>query len=294
MAEPNTAEKEAKVEAAFGSAFNGAPPEAIPPAKVVEEPAADPVVPVAVVPAPAPKPEYVRVTKQERDNDKAAIGKIPALESALAKLRGELPNAERIVQQVIEKVQAQTPAGMNVEITDEDLAEMAADFPEVAKSTRAALEKIFKKVNVKGTGAAPEPVDMEAEVEKVLLTRESKALARTYPDWSEIVGRPPAEGTPIDEANPFRQWLAKQPADYQKEVGETNSPAEVQAAIAKFKADQTTATPAPAAQPDKAAARRAVIADALTPRAEGGAPPLNHPESAEDAFAKGFKVGKPH
>jgi hypothetical protein len=188
-------------------------------------------------------------------------------------------------------------------MSDEDFAELAVDFPEFAKSTRAALERIFKKANVKGTGPAQVPapvVDVDAAVEKVLLKREEVALAKTYPDWGEIVGRPPAAGAPPVEGNAFRTWLATQPAEYQKEVGETNSPAVVQAAIDKFKAAPAVAptTASPTKSPDgattRAAARRAVIQDAVTPRADGNPPPLNQPESAEEAFGKGFRTGKPH
>lgn len=298
MADVNTAEVEAKVDAAFGAGFDPTPP--APAAKVVEEPKPEPAKPAAVAPAPVPaKPEYIRVTKQEWDNAKASLGKVPTLESQIAKLTGSMPSAERIIQQVIDKVQSQTPAGVNVEITDEDFAELAADFPEMAKVNRTILERIFKKVNVKGTGPAQppaQPVDMDAAVEKVLSNRDAKALIKVHPDWAEIVGRPAVEGAAPNTTTEFRQWLAKEPADYQKEVGETDSAAVVHAAIDKFKASQktttTTTTTATPAAPDRAAARRAVIADAVTPRADGNPPPLNQPQSVDDAFATGFKTVK--
>lgn len=294
MAEVNAAEVEAKADAAFGAGFGGAPPAEIPPVKVVDDAPPAPV-PAAVAPAVVPeKPQYIRLTKQEWDNTKAAAGKVSSLESQVAKLVGSMPKGEQLVQQVLESVRSQTPAGLTVEISDDDFAEMAADFPELAKTTRAALEKILKKANVKGTGTAQPPapaVDIDAAVEKVLMNREVNALAKAYPDWSDIVGRPPAEGAEPAKDNPFRVWLASQPAEYQKEVSETNSPAVVQAAIDKFKATPTTATPA---TPDKRAARRAVIEDAVTPRADGSPPPLNTPLSAEDAFASGFKAVKSH
>lgn len=295
MAEANTAEKEAKVEAAFGGAFNGTPPEVITPAKVVEDPVVEPAKADAVVPVPVPeKLRYIRLTEQDWNNTKAAAGKVATLESQVAKLTGAMPKAEHIVQQAIEAIRAQTPGGAKVTVTPEDFAELGENFEEVSGMTMKGLQRVLDRFNVTGTAAAAPPVDVNAAVEKVLMTREAKALDRAYPDWSDIVGRPPAEGVPINEANPFRQWLAKQPADYQKEIGETDSPAEVQAAIARFKASQTTATPTAPAQPSRAAARRAVIEDAVTPRAEGNPPPLNQPTSAEEAFAAGFKVGKPH
>lgn len=298
MAEVTPAEIEQKADAAFATGFGDTPP--APAAKVIEQTPAEPAkpaaAPAAVAPAPKPeKPQYARVLQQDWDNLKAAAGKVANLESQITKLAGNTPDAERIAQTVIEKVRAQTPAGLNVEFSDEDFVELTENFPEVSTFTRAALERLFKKANVKGTGepepAKPETLDVNAAVEKALLDREATALAEAYPDWDVIVGRPPtADSQPVE--TPWRTWLATQPAEYQKKIGETKSPAVVQASIDKFKATQIT--PVAPAEPTRAAARRAVIADAVTPRADGNPPPLNAPESAEDAFGKAFKEAKLH
>lgn len=293
MAEVNTAEVEATVDAAFGAGFGVTPPP--PGEKVGDEPVVEtPAQPDAAAAAPAPvpvKPQYVRLTKQEWDNTKAAAGKVAVLESQVAKLTGSLPQAEQIVQQVIDRVKAQGPGGANIDpaVLAEAFADQERDFPELAAQNRKAIEHILK--NLPGTASSPaSPVDMDAAVEKVLLTREGKALEKAYPDWSEIVGRPKVQGEAPPQTE-FRQWLAKQPAAYQEEVANTHSPAELRSAIDKFKA--TDKAPAPNTA-GKAATRRAVIEDAQTPRAEGHAPLPASPQSAEEAFASGFKVGKAH
>lgn len=295
MAEANTAEVEAKVDAAFGAAFGGTPPAEIPPVKVADEPAPEPAKPVSPAPAPVPKPEYIRVTKQDWDNTRAATGKVANLESQLAKLTGSIPKAEMIVQQVIDKVQAQTPAGAPVELTDEDFAEFQETFPEVGATMRKSLDKIVKRLNVRGTAspATPAPaVDVDAAVEKVLTAREMTALTKAHPDWQDTVARVDrSKGEAPPEDNPFRKWLGTQSAEYQEEVNETHSPAVIQAAIDRFKAIPKTDAPA---RPDKGAARRAVLADAVTPRAEGNPPPLNPPQTADDAFTAGFRSVKRH
>lgn len=300
MAEVNTADVEAKVDAAFGAGFGDTPP--APAEKVVEETKPEAVTPEPVVVAPVvvpEKPQYVRLTKQEWDNTKAAAGKVSSLESQLAKLTGSMPKAEQIVQQALESLRSQTPAGLDVEMSEEDFAELTAEFPEIGKGMKTALERILKKANVKGTGPAQapvpspaQPVDMDAALEKALLAREAKALEKAYPDWSEIVGRPPTDGAEPPSTE-FRAWLGKQSPEYQKAVLETDSPADVREAIASFKASQSEpASPSPV--PDKASARRAVIADAVTPRADGNPPPLNPPQTAEEAFSKAFKAVKAH
>ncbi len=290
MAEVNTAEVEATVDAAFvGATLNGTPP--APAVKVVEAPIVDPAKPEPVVVPPVvvpEKPQYVRLTKQDWDNTKAAAGKVAVLESRLAKFEGSLPRTEQIVQQVIESVRAQTPAGTQIDpqVLVDAFADQEKDFPELAAQNRKAIEHVLKNLRGTGTAQSPAPpVDMDAVVEKVLLTREGKALEKAYPDWSDIVGRPKDDGTPAPNTE-FRQWLAKQPADYQEEIGNTHSPAEMRSAIDRFKATKT-ATPPP---PDKKAARRAVLEDAIQPRAEGTPPPLNPPQSAEDAFLAAGKA----
>lgn len=302
MAEANTAEAEAKADAAFNAAFVEISPNV--PEKVAEEPK---VQPISADPTPIPppaaveKPQYTRVTKQDWDNTKAAAGKVANLESQVAKLVGSAPTAERLVEQVLERIQGQ-PAGLNVEISDEDFAELAADFPELAKHNITALQRVFKKVNMKGTGpvaaqvpspmSPAQPVDVSSVADQVRMRLEEDALKRTYPDWSEIVGRPPNPDAKVPDDNPFRAWLAKQSAEYQKAVNETDSPADVQEAISHFKASLRAA---PLAAPiDKAAARRAVIEDAVTPRGEGNPPPLNAPSTAEEEFAKAFNRTKAH
>lgn len=296
MAEVNTAEVEAKVDAAFGAGFGDAPP--APAAMVVEEPVVEPAQPdaAAVAPVVVPeRPQYVRLTKQDWDNTKAAAGKVSSLESQVAKLTGSIPKAEQLVQQVVEKIQSQTAVGEAIEVTVEDFSEMNSDFEELTKQQVAGLNRVLKKLNVRGAAPAQSPappVDVNAAVEKVLLAREADALAEAYPDWGDIVGRPPTAGAPPPEGNPFRAWLATQPAAYQQKVGETHSPAVLQGAIDKFKNQPASAPPSPT--PDRAAARRAVIADAVTPRTEGNPPPLNQPESAEEAFSKAYKAAKRH
>lgn len=289
MAEVNTAEAEQKVEAAF----SGTPP--VETVKVVNEPVA--VEPPVVAPAPAPeKPRYAKVLQSDYDNLRAVAGKVPSLESAVVKLTNAVGNTAQLEQRIFEKVQSQTPAGLNVEMSDEDFAELAADFPELAKHTRATLERVLKKAGVRGTGTAPTPQlrdeDVEKGVERALQKREAAALVRAYSNWATIVGQVDmSKGEKPDPNNEFRLWLDQQPAAYQKEIADTDSPAEVRSAIDKFMASKTA--PATQVKPDRAAARRAVMEDAVTPRADGSPPMLHQPMTAEEAF-RSVKPIRPH
>lgn len=293
MAEVQTAEETAKVDAAF-LGISDTPP--APVAKVVEAPKVEPAKPdAAAAPAIVPeKPKYIRVPEKEWDNHKAMFGKVATLESTIAKLTGSIPKADALIQQVIKEVQSQTPAGMVVQFDKEHLAEIAEDFPVLAEQ----LERALNKGKVKGTAPAAaetpkpaaaslDPDAIDKAVEGVLTKREAKQKAdalqketdtfvAAYPNWREIVGAPPTVGADPVQTE-WRVWATAN--DHEATV--TDSPAVVQASIAKFNA----ISKAPATgKPDKAAARRAVMEDAVTPRTDGAPPPLIQPPTAEEAF----------
>ncbi|HET8727585.1 MAG TPA: hypothetical protein VFO41_08765 [Alphaproteobacteria bacterium] len=279
-------------EAGFAEGFDGTPPASA--AKVVEQPKVEADPKVAGDPekpsAPPEKPVYARVLKQDWDNAKAAIGKVANLESQLAKLTG--------VEDRIEKVRSQTPSGLSVEMSDEDFAELAEEFPELAKSTRSVLEKVFKKASIKGTGPAEpakeppstgvDPDAVKTAVARALAEREEGALNEEFPDWGTIIGRPAVDGGKPPEGNAFRAWLEKQDPAYQKKIAETMSHADIHNAIRRF---QATQKPTPEAVPDKGAARRAVMEAAVTPRVDKSPPALPKAKTEEEAFAEGYQTG---
>jgi hypothetical protein len=301
MAEANTAAAEQAVEAAFNVSAS------IPPTSVeTAVPAPAPEAPAATEP-PAPKPEkpqYARVLEKDWNDLKATAGRLPALESQIARLTSSIPKADALTQQIIDKVKADTPSGIAVKFDKEDFAELAEDYPVLAEQ----LERVLNKAKVKGTGPAeaaaapPKPAialdqstidtaikrgvesalaEEKARVQAEARQQEGMALLEAYPDYTVIVGSPDQTNGPPKDTE-WRRWLAKQPEPYRQKVSTTWSPAVVHQSIDKFKSEQK-ASSAPA-KPDKAAIRRAVIADATTPRFEGNAPPLNQPVSAEEAF----------
>lgn len=298
MAEVNTADAEQKAEASFGEGFGVTPP--VETAKVVEQTPAEPVAEPPAAPAPAPvpeKPKYARVLQSDFDNLKAAAGKVASLESQVARMNQTLGDTAQLEQRIVEKVKSLTPAGLTVDLSDEDFADLAAEFPELAKHTRSTLERVFKKAGVRGTGPTESPSikeeDFDKGIDKALQRREAAALVKAYPEWSTIVGQVDlSKGEKPSETNEFRQWLGRQSAEYQKEINDTDSPAEVRSAIDKFMASKTAA-PTPTAKPDRGAVRRAIVEDAVTPRTDGGSPPMRSPPpSADEAFEQGFKQAR--
>jgi hypothetical protein len=62
-------------------------------------------------------------------------------------------------------------------------------------------------------------------------------LVKAFPDWRTIVGAVDIRKQQPDPNNPFRKWLATKDALYQAKINGTNSPREIEKAIALFRAE---------------------------------------------------------
>jgi len=193
------------------------------------------------------------------------------------------------LERVIREIQAATPAGQAIEVSETDLAELKEEFPDLSTKLAKGLTRVLSKF--KGTAAvAPETFDPnqvnpiveqrvnEARVQiKQELAREQ--LADLYPTWNEIVG--------TKESNTeYRKWLIKQPADYQKKVSESWSPFVVADSIDKFyeaKEKEKKAAPVKPAAKDQ---RKERLAEAVTPRGTAG---VRATKNDEDEFLEGYQ-----
>ena len=292
------ADMEAGFKAEAATIAAAKPADAAKPAEPAKDKEAAPTAPAkaadakpAAAPA-APAPKYVRITEDELKSFKTAAERVTALEGALSKVAGNVGN----VQQIVAKLQASTPAGESVEISEEAFAEMKKDFPEVAQLTFNAIKKGLKGLKGTSTTATIDPEIIarmvSAKVREETQSAQIEVLTDFYPNWKEIVGF--AESAEkADPNNRFRKWLKTQPVAYQAQINNTNSAAIISRAIAKFQtAAKATVVPAsakPAAKPAKAVARAARIAAAVQPRGAGARPPP--PKTADDEFEAGFRSG---
>ena len=251
--------------------------------------------PKPAVEKPAP-PKYVRVTEQQLADMLAAADKVKdfgpkSLKQAIDKIGGDQGG----LKQAIEKIQSETARGQKFDPAA--LEELKKDYPELA----GHLEKILG--GLKGTGAeappkpatatADKPASTDADEIKRLAREETfkeelTELATDYPDWEKIVG---ASDKP-DQKNLFRVWLKTKPQEYQDRVNNTLSPRVIAREIDRFKA--ATATPRQPQAPAKpaknpaAAARRNVVANAVTPKTAGGQPAATV-KTEQDYFREAFR-----
>lgn len=238
-------------------------------------------------PSPVQEPEYVQITKGDLARLSAAAEETAGFRQQLSKAFGTMGN----MQQLLNQLRTQTPAGAAVELTDDDFAELKEDFPELAGHTRAAFERILKKVNLTGTGQPATPtVDAEqvrVAAANVVHAEGLKDLDDLHPGWRGIVGKPD------DAENPYRKWLATQAPEYQELLRSTYSASITARSIDRFKAAIAKPAAQPAAQRPQtpaapAAARRDRIQAAVQPRGNGTTPPAPRAPTPAENFAAGF------
>ena len=207
-----------------------------------------------------PAPEYVQLTKAERDE---LIATRQQWEKQFGTAFGKIGGIERTIKSLTD--------GAQVEISQEDIDALKDDFPPLA----AALEKVRSLRALPGGGVDQEQIaSLVAEkVSAVEQKFELRLLSKDHPDWKQI------------DADPaFAQWVAAQPDEFKQTLAHASQSydsAVVSNAMTKFKQSRRTA-PAPAADP--ASARRSRMSAAVTPRGVGG----NSAPNATDDLMAGY------
>lgn len=245
--------------AAFGRARGEAQPEPAP--QPVEEAQPEPV---------AEEPKVIAGMTEKEVAD--LLAEIPKYRKQIDNLAGNHGKLNKLFQ----SLQQEAPKGQPVTVSDEDMAEIKAHWPEFADMTKGALNKIFGRLNTQGTGPAQTPEDyvsLAKSAAKEVATQERvqthiELLDGLSEGWSEVIGLPDAEGNFPDTA--YRRWLAEQPADYKSRIEASNNAFEIKKSIDSFnqaqeasakKQQQNKQRLAAAVQPAGQAAVRATISE---------------------------------
>lgn len=278
LEDDTTAVENAADDAAFGAGFDDKPLPKTAPKPDDDKPAREKEAPRETV----SEPEYAQLTKDEIASFRAAAADVSSLRKQALSAFGSIGN----LQTAVNALKAQTPRGGKIEISKEAFAEMEKDFPELANSTRTALEKAL--AGITGTGTAePDNTRFTSLFAEYSKAEAMKSLVEEYPDWHSIVGAVDITKQEPDPNNEFRKWLATQDAAYQARIYGTESPVVIERAISRFKSETK-----PASKPQQTArqdARRELVAAAVQPKGDGAAPASG--KSDDDEFAAGFNSG---
>lgn len=212
-------------------------------------------------PAEPAAPEYVQLTKAERDE---LMGLRDQAQRQFGTAFGKIGGIERTLQQL--------NSGAQVEISQEDIDALKDDFPPLA----AALEKVRNLRALPGGGVDQEQIaNLVAErVSAVEQKFELRLLSKDHPDWKQI------------DADPaFAQWVAAQPDEFKQTLAQASQSYDssvVSSAMTMFKQSRRTAPSNTGTDP--ASARRSRMSAAVTPRGTGG----TAAGDSTDPFLSGF------
>lgn len=234
----------------------------------------------------APKIRQVTETEwNELSARAAAIDEIRAtqgkqFDTAFGKIGG--------LERVLKQFQEGTPAGQAVEITEDDLAELRDEYPDLVGPQLKAFQRIVGKM--RGTsgaqldeGRVKELIQpslstfSDSAVERAKVEMANEALDETHPGWQGTIGLPDEQGNTPDTE--FRQWLSTQDQAYQERVSSSFSPVVLGRAIDRFEAHKGELKKKADSQ------RRDRFDQAVTPKGDGGHQPA--PDDDDD-FESGF------
>jgi hypothetical protein len=238
---------------------------------------------VIAVAAPADEPKMMQVPEDEYRKLLDGVARIEGIEASLEKQFGTAFGKIGGIERVIDQLKSSAPAGGKIELSEEVVADLAAEFPEMAKLQFKTLQKLVDTINTSTITPAPQDaaqpsapvIDEEAIERRVRRAITEETLNEFDEKWKETIGLPDDKGVIPD--TPFRQWLVKQPKEYQTRVRSTYSATVLTDALTKFRAAQT-----------KAQGRREVLDAAVEVTGSGGQAP-NAAASDDDDFNSGFK-----
>lgn len=275
---------DAVAEAQFEAGFAGTPdsPTELPP--VVEET----VIPVVVV-----EPSLAKITEAQFQDLLSKANSVDEVKQTLEKLRGDAFGKLGGVERTLKQIQEQSTSPTPVAISKEDLAEIHAEFPDLAANIEKGLTRVLGKIK----GGSSAPIDVDAKIAERdakweaqrAIDRESDRTARAlerladrHEDWSDVIGAP-------ESKTPFRTWLAAQDATYADSVNRTDNPIVVAKALDMFKASLQKK---PTVVPNGNDARADRLKEAIPAKGGASAPAQKRALTAEEQFELGYKAGR--
>jgi hypothetical protein len=234
----------------------------------------------AVPPAEqTPEPEFVQITRTQFDDILRKAGEVDNLKANLQqtadRVYGKIGGVERILKDLREQ-----PAGQPLKLSEDDFAELKAEFPDLAALHMKGMQRMLEKLPLRAAAVDPEAIEKVVQERTATVRTEvidSRLDEIIDGDWREEVKKPE-----------FDAWLSKQ-ADDVKALGESSSLRDAAKMIRLYKAHrdapppQPTPAPAPAASPT----RSRVLAAAVAPKGTVGKSPAS--PSDDDDFEAGLK-----
>lgn len=255
-------------DADFAAGLTGNAPTETPVATPEPTPAPSP----EPTPAPTEAPKYVQITREEWNATKSIAARVEEINAQMGKGFDKAFGKLGSFEDLLKKLQTETPAGKPVEVSDEDFAELKEQYPELAEVQIKGLNKVLSRF--KGTA------DQES-IDKLIQPRMKEArdefLEIAFPGWRDDV-----------KTQDFADWRKAQGPAVEALVA-SDSYADAAKLLRMFYARTKSApTPEPTQppKPTPVPTRTRQIAAAVPPKGDGGNPPG---PSEEDDFIAGLR-----
>lgn len=249
-------------DADFDAGFTSSPEPTTTPEPETREPASN----------AAETPKYAQITEEQLKELLSTASAINEIKGESKKLFDNAFGQLGGMKQRIEQMQSATPAGEPVVLTDDDFAELQADYPDFAKSQMNVMNKILGKL--KGTGsdsAAIERIVSERVAGQTAAVRQEiidSSLEVVFPDWKKEVK---SEG--------FTKWMSAQSADVQA-LAASDNVGHAAKMLKLYEAAKNVQPPSV-----KPSTRQKQIEAAVAPKGIGGHVPA---PTEDDDFNAGF------
>lgn len=225
-------------------------------------------------------PELAQMTKAQLEQLLKLDATVPGLkEDVDRKLSTAFGKLGR-VEQILKTLQEETPAGQAMQVTDEDMTELAKEWPELSVTLLPGLNRIINKLKVRGTGLSKEAVDQLVSERVAHVTYEANhaIITALEPDWETTV-----------RSAEFAAWMNQRPEDERTRLMSSQNPAVVRKTLQEFSSHQAKlkpAVPPKSPAPPAGTQRRAILEANVAPRSRGAAPA---PSSRQvDPFDEGW------
>lgn len=232
----------------------------------------------------------------------ALLNEIPSMKEGFRKQIDNLAGNHGALKSAFQRLQQDTPKGQPVKVTDEDFAEMQAEFPELAGMYKKSLESVLSRGNA--SSGTFDPALIDERVNKLVMQKVSDErvaihrdiLSGNTPDWETVIGIPDeakfeqlirqgkSESEALAEATPkteYRSWLATQPKEYQQQIASSNNAFQVNASIQEFRKSQEQIV-------KKQEQSKQRLANVIQPQGSVAArPTVSEQQAADEAFRRG-------
>lgn len=261
------------------------------------EPQADPAAQVET-----PAPEFIQITKADWEALQSRAAAIDELKVAQERLAGTAFGKIGDLQRQLKEGGSRGP----VKLSEEDFAELKADYPELADSQLKGLQRVLDKIGGPAAAFDTEAIDKRME-ERLLQQRQElveETLETVVPEWKQDVATPD-----------FMGWVEKQPGwkpqyadqrytdlirkDPNSELSKlikanpsspvaqffSSRPSDAAALVGAYRRDKSAATEQPRQAPPSA--RKQQLAAATTPKSSGARAPTR---TEDDDFLAGVNA----